>query len=439
MMKTRLLVAVIGILTIVNIPVRAQENSSLWNHFNDPILDSLLYLGSNNNLDLRQALHRLESARYSIREAKGGYSPQIGLNLGWTRERTSRYTTRDRSAGFTSSYFSAGLDMSWEIDVFGRITAKVKEAKGAYNATREEYDWMCITIGAEIVSEYMQLRTLQQEYVVTEQHIEQQERVLKITEARYEAGLASMLDVAQAKTVYYSTKASLCTLTTQIATAINSLAVLTGSYPQQLQPMLSPVKPQPDPNWLFDCEFSFESLRNRPDVLEAQYTVDEMAAALGIEKKQYLPSLSLSAAIGTSSWYLKDLFKHDSFTYSIAPQLSWTVFDGLTRDAQIAEAKEQLLIAVDNYNLTLLTAVQEAENAIVGYRQAVKYEEEIAVVLENAQLAYKLALDRYRQGLDAFINVSDALMTVLEYADELVVARGNVLSSIVTLQKALLL
>ena len=427
-------------LSLASLPALAQcPAESWWSNFNDSTLDSLIYLGQNNNLNLAQAMRRIEMARQSIREVKSGYYPQFSASLGWDRSHTSKFVTSKGGEGVTSSAFSLGVNMSWEIDVFGRILEQTKEQRGAYNATREEYDWMCVTISAEIASYYMTLRTLQQEVIVTQQHIEQQEKVLKITEARFEAGLASMLDVAQAKTVYYSTQASIITLQTQIQTTINSIAVLTGSYPQDMQVSLSEPGPQPSAEWTMNLEITPDLLRNRPDVKEAEYTVEEYAAALGVEKKQWLPSLSLTASVGTEAWHIRDMFKKDSYIYSVAPQLSWTIFDGFMRDAQIASAKEQMLEAVDAYNLALLTAVQEVDNALVSYKQAVKYEQEIAVVLQNAQLAYTMALDRYKQGLDAFINVSDALMTVLEYANELVVARGNVLTSLVTLQKSLVL
>lgn len=420
-------------------PAPQATAESWWTNFNDPTLDSLIYLGQNNNLDLAQAMKRLEMARQSIREAKSGYYPQLSLGLGWDRARSSAFTSNPAGTPMTQSYISLGVNMNWEIDVFGRISQKVREAKGAYNATAEEYDWMCVTIAAEIASYYMQLRTLQQEYIVTQDHIVQQGRVLEITEARHEAGLASMLDVAQAKTVYFSTQASLCTLQTQIATTINSIAVLTASYPAEIQSLLISPGPQPKPYWVMDMVVSPDMLRNRPDVLEAEYEVEEYAAALGLEKKQWLPSLSLSASAGSEAWHISDLFKGRSFTYSVAPQLSWTIFDGFARDASIASAREQLMAAVDSYNLTLLTAVQEVDNALATYRNAVEYEKEITIVLENAQLAYTLALDRYKQGLDAFINVSDAQISLLEYANELVVARGNVLSALVSLQKSLVL
>lgn len=423
------------------ISVAAQSNISKtwWTNFNDPTLDSLIYIGQNSNLNLAQALKNVEIARMAVREAKSSYYPQLNLGLGWNRTGTSAFTTLQEGVAMTESYFSLGLNMNWEIDLFGRITSKVKEAKGAYNASKEDYDWMCVTIAAEIATYYMDLRTLQQEFKVTSEHVEQQQQVLKITEARYDAGLASKLDVAQARTVFYSTKASLCNLQTQIITDINAIAVLTARYPSEMQEWLAVPSPQPNPTWVMNVELNPEALRNRPDVKEAEFMVEEDAAALGYEKKQWLPSLSLSASVGTEAWHIKDLFRKHSFTYSIAPQLTWTIFDGFARDAEIASAKEKLMASVDNYNLTLITAIQEVDNALTSYTKAVEYEKEIATVLENARLAYTLALDRYRQGLDAFINVSDAQITVLQYANELVAARGNVLTSLVALQKSLCL
>lgn len=437
-MKTKYILPAIFMMLISTAWAQTPQ-ADWWAHFDDPVLDTLIYMGQNNNLDLAQAIKRVEMARQAVREAKSGYYPQISLGVGWDRARTSGYTTRATGSSMTQSYFSVGANLSWEIDLFGRITAKVKEQKGAYRASAEDYNWMCVTIAAEIADYYMQLRTLQQELIVTGEHIESQEKVLKITEARKDAGLASMMDVAQAKTTFYSTQASLCNLETDVATTINAIAVLTGTYPQEMQAMLSAPAPQPSAEWTLDTDVSPELLRNRPDVREAEYEVEEYAAALGVEKKQWLPSLALTASVGTEAWRLGDLFKKESFTYAVAPQLSWTVFDGFARNAEIASAREQLMASVDNYNLTLLTAVQEVENAIVTYAQAVKYEQEIGVVLQNAQLYYTLALDRYKQGLDAFINVSDAQITLLQYANELVTARGSVLSAIIALQKSLCL
>lgn len=407
-----------------------------WKGFNDPLLDSLIYMGEKNNYNLRQTLRKIEVARQAVLQTKGGFYPQFNTSFGYSRTRSSGYSTSTASKAMTSGGFQFGVDMSWQIDVFGRVQQQLKEADANVKMSRAEYDAMCISVASEIASDYITLRTLQTELNVTKEHVEQEEKVLKITEARYEAGLSSMLDVAQAKTVYYSTVSSLSSLETQITTTINAIAVLTGKYPDQIMSLLTPYAPQPNGEWVVSTDIPMQWIENRPDVMEAKYNIESYAAAIGVAEKDWLPTLSLSASAGTSAWNIKDMFKKESYTYSIAPVIEWTVFDGFIRDAKIASAKEQMMAAVDSYNETLLTAVQEVDNATYTYVSSLKYEKEIEQTLKYAQQAYNLAIDRYKQGLDAFINVSDALMTVLQYADELVVARGNVLQAIVDIAKS---
>ena len=407
-----------------------------WIGFDDALLDSLIQMGEKNNYNLKQAMRRIEISRQAVRQARGGYYPNFSTSFGYTRARTSGYTTSARTNAMNTGYFQFGVDMSWEIDVFGRVREKVREADANVKVSRAEYEALWISVAAEIATNYMNLRTLQTELEVTRQHIEQEEKVLKITEARHEAGLASMLDVAQAKTVYYSTVSAVSSLETQIATTINAIAVLVGEYPDNVKKMLIASGPQPNGNWIVSTSIPMEWVRHRPDVMEIEYEIESYMAALGVAKKEYLPTLSLTASAGTSAWNITDMFKKESYTYSIAPVIEWTIFDGFTRSAQLATAREQLYEAVDNYNQTLLTAVQEVDNATYTYVRALKYEKEIEETLKYAVQAYDLALDRYKQGLDAFINVADAQMTVLEYANELIEARGNVLLSIVDIAKA---
>lgn len=148
------------------------------------------------------------------------------MNAGWNKARTSGMTTNPTHDATNMSYFDLGLNMNWEIDVFGKITSRAKQSKAAYNATRAEYNATMVTIAAKIATAYMQLRTIQAQILVLEQNITSQSDMLKKTEARYEAGLSSKLDVTQASTTYYSTVATLATLRTSEASTINALSVL---------------------------------------------------------------------------------------------------------------------------------------------------------------------------------------------------------------------
>ncbi len=408
-----------------------------WRSFGDAMLDSLIAIGIDRNYDIAMAARRIEIARQGVRRAQAAYYPSVTANAGWTRERSSGAVVSPEIDASTSSYFGLGIDMNWEIDLFGKITARTWQEKASFKASRAQYAAMTVSITSKIASAYMRLRTLQGEKAVLQEHISSQKRVVEITEARFEAGISSMLDVAQAKTTYLSTEASITTLNTDIATAINTIGVLTGMFPEQIHAMLDTPRELPDFHQIVAVGVPMELLRRRPDVVEAEYALAADAAALGIAKKDFLPTLSIAGAIGTQAHDAGNLFSDRSFTYSIAPTLSWTVFDGMARKAAVVSAREQMQVGIDNYNLTLLTAVQEVDNAMSQYVNSLHYIDLIEQVVEQAQKSFELSIDLYKKGLSSFINVSDAQIARLQYADELVSARGAALSALINLYQAL--
>lgn len=408
-----------------------------WSTFADPTLDSLMTMGIANNYNVLQAQRRIEIARQSLRQARAGYFPSFSLQGGWNKARQSGMTGPVASNAVNSSYFDLGINMNWEIDIFGKVTARARESKAQYQATRAEYDAMMVSVGARIATAYFQVRALQAEIEVLDRHIASQKKVMEITKARFEAGLSSALDVAQSSTTYYSTLASITSLKTNEASAINSLAVLLGIFPSQLEPMIAETKPLPDYRHIVAVGVPMELLRRRPDVAEAEYTLAQYAAAAGVAKKDFLPTVAINGSIGTSAHKGGDLFTDRSFSYSIAPTLSWTIFDGLSREAGIEAAKQQLLAGIDNYNLTVLTAVQEAETAMASYSNDLQYIDYLNQVAEQAQKAFTLSVDLYKQGLTDFINVTNSQINLLQYSNELVVAHGQALADLVSLYQAL--
>lgn len=408
-----------------------------WRSFGDAMLDSLIAIGIDRNYDIAMAARRIEIARQGVRRAQAAYYPSVTANAGWTRERSSGAVVSPEIDASTSSYFGLGIDMNWEIDLFGKITARTRQEKASFKASRAQYAAMTVSITSKIASAYMRLRTLQGEKAVLQEHISSQKRVVEITEARFEAGISSMLDVAQAKTTYLSTEASITTLNTDIATAIYTIGVLTGMFPEHIHAMLDTPRELPDFHQIVAVGVPMELLRRRPDVVEAEYALAADAAALGIAKKDFLPTLSIAGSIGTQAHDAGDLFSDRSFTYSIAPTLSWTVFDGMARKAAVVSAREQMQVGIDNYNLTLLTAVQEVDNAMSQYVNSLHYIDLIEQVVEQAQKSFELSIDLYKKGLSSFINVSDAQIARLQYADELVSARGAALSALINLYQAL--
>ena len=180
-----------------------------------------------------------------------------------------------------------------------------------------------------------------------------------------------------------------------------------------------------------------ELLRRRPDIVEAEYELASYAAALGLAKRDFLPTLSLNGTIGTGAHSAGDLFSRNSLTYSIEPTLTWTIFDGMSRRANMASARQQMEIGIESYNNTVMTAVEEVDNAITTYAGTLRNLDILDDVVTQSRKSLDLSLDLYKRGLSPFNNVVTAQMNLLEYQNSVVTASGNALTALITLYEAL--
>lgn len=333
-----------------------------WKSFQDTRLDSLIALAVDRNYSVAMAINRIAAARANLWAERGNFFPSIGLNAGWTRQETSGNTSTLPQS--TDHYYDAALSMSWEIDVFGSIRKRVKAQKENFAASKEEYAAVMVSLASEVASAYINLRELQQELEVVNKNVASQEEVLKITEVRYNTGLVAKLDVAQAKSVLYSTKASIPQLEAGINQYITTLAVLLGMYPQEIRPVLETTGTLPDYMEPIGVGMPVDLLLRRPDVRSAERSVNAQAALLGASKSDWLPKIFLKGSFGYAARDLNDLVKSKSMTYEIAPSLSWTIFSGGQLVNATRLAKAQLDESINQFNQTVLTAVQETDNAM---------------------------------------------------------------------------
>ena len=408
-----------------------------WQRFEDPMLDSLEEMGLRNNYDVLQAARRIEIAQAQLGVTRSGYFPTIGLDAGYTKGRTAGAMTGHGVPSTNTSYFSLGASLNWELDVFGKIRSQVNAGKKSVEISRAERAAVEVSLEAQIATAYIQLRVQQAELSVARQHSESQLKALKIAEARFDTGLASMLDVDQARQVYYTTIASIPRLESNINSTINTIATLVGEPAAAVRPALEPISPLPGYVQLVATGVPMDLLRRRPDVVEAEEQIGLYASQLGIAKKDWLPTLALQGRVGVDAHRAGDLFKSNSFAYSVAPTLSWTLFDGLSRKYNIIGARRQMENAIDNYNYTVLTAVNEVDNALSTYFSTLRYIESLENVVAASENYDRLSLDNYKQGLSPYINVADAQMSYLENINTLIVAKGDALTSLIDLYKAL--
>lgn len=406
-----------------------------WKSFGDTTLDSLISIAVDRNYSVLTAIDRMNMAKAGLHMERSGFFPTVGINAGWTRQQTSGNTSELPQS--TQHYYDVSANMSWELDIFGSIRQRVKAQKETFAASKEEYTAVMVSLSAQVASSYIQLRELQQELKVVERNCASQAAVLKITEVRYNTGLVSKLDVAQAKSVYFSTKASIPQLESGINQYITSLAVLLGTYPQEIRPVLERVGELPDYMEPISIGIPADLLMRRPDIRSAEHQINAQAASLGASKSDWLPQVFIKGSVGYASKDFKDLTKHKSFTYEIAPALSWTIFSGGKLVNATKSARAQLDEAIDQFNQTVLTAVQETDNAMTAYRSSIKQIVALREVRNQGQETLTLSLDLYKQGLTPFQNVLDAQRSLLSYENQLVQARGNSLLQLIALYQAL--
>lgn len=409
-----------------------------WSKFNDSTLDSLIELATRNNYDLATAMERILIARSATKVIESGYYPSLSVSAGWNyAEYPYSVSDKDLSGFASTNYLSTTLDMSWQVDLFGEVRKQVKESKYKQSATRSLYNEVMLTLCANVATAYISLRTLQTQYFVATEHLSSQESVMDLTEVRFKSGLASMLDVAQARTIYYSTLSSLPTLLSAIDQNINSLAIMIGVYPSEIEKSLVNYKPLPDYHAIVAVGVPLDLLRRRPDIKAAEYTLAAAAAAVGVAKNEFLPTLTISGSIGFDANDFDDLFKRSSLAYSVAPTLSWTIFDGLSRKHTIKSAKQQMEISINDYNNSVMTAYMEVDNAMIGYRYSLHSIEALKTVMVESNRALELSVELYKKGLSSFTNVADAQINSLEYSNSMITSQSKALLSLITLYQAL--
>ena len=406
-----------------------------WKAFQDPVLDSLISVAVKQNYSILTAIDRINMAKANLRMERGNFFPTIGLNAGWTRQQSSGNTSELPQS--TQHYYDASLNMSWELDLFGSIRNRVKAQKENFAASKEEYTGTMVSLCAQVASAYINLRELQQELAVIQKNCASQEAVLKITEVRYNTGLVSKLDVAQAKSVFFSTKASIPQIESGINQYITTLAILLGTYPQEIRPTLESPGILPDYMEPIGVGLPADLLLRRPDIRSAERSVNAQAALVGASKSDWLPQIFLKGSLGYTAKDLKDLTHHKSMTYDIAPALSWTLFKGTQLVNATKLAKAQLDEAINQFNQTVLTAGQETDNAMNAYRNSIKQIVALREVRNQGQETLTLSLELYKQGLTPFQNVLDAQRSLLSYENQLVQARGYSLLQLIAMYQAL--
>ena len=408
-----------------------------WRNFNDPVLDSLIAVASNSNYSVLAAMENIMKARAAWRSAQGKLMPQFDLGIGWQRAKTSGNIASTMYTEAWEGQFSTAVSMQWQADVFGTIYLRSKAQKQLFMATEEEYNAVMISLIANVATTYFSLRQSLAQMQVLRWNAESQREVLNITIARYDSGLASKLDVSQARSVYQSTLAQIPSMQAGIDGYRNTMAVLLGTFPQELDSWLHEGYALPSYTAPIGVGIPAELLLRRPDLRAAEHQVEANAALLGATRRDWFPQLLVSGSIGFQSGEMKSLFRSKSLAWEIAPSIKWNIFSGNDRVNATREARAALDSSILSFNGKMLTALQEVESAMSLYENSITQITALREAVNQNQETLTLSLELYRQGLTTFQNVLDAQRSLLTYQNYLVQALGGSLIYLVQLYEAL--
>lgn len=418
-----------------------------WNEFKDPALDSLILSAVKSNLDLRVAEARLREARAALGAAGADLWPTVDVSGSYTRNRASENAVGSPAQGaplapaagrqLEQNLFRTGFDAGWEIDVFGGARRRIEAAEANLGASVEERRGVLVTLLGEVAKNYIDLRGFQRRLAVAESNLELQRETLRLTKIRFDAGLASDLDLAQAEGQAAATAAQIPVLRSGLKQAAYSLDLLVGAQPGTLSGELGNAAPIPALPPEARVGLPAELLRRRPDIRRAERQLAAATAQVGAATADLYPKFSLLGTFGLQSISAGDWFTAQSRFWSIGPTIRWPIFDAGRIRANIEIRSAQQEQALGLYEKSVLTALQEVESALANYgNEQVRYRSLVAAVAANRR-AVDMANDLYIQGLLPFLNVLDAQRNLNAAERDLAQSEANMASNLVVLYKAL--
>jgi multidrug efflux system outer membrane protein len=409
---------------------------AFWVELGDSTLGRLVSAALGANLDVRVAEARLASARASRQLAAFDYFPTVTASAGYTRQRLSGQSFPGLPGSVELDLYDAGVDASWELDLFGRIRSNVAGQNALERAAREDVRDVQVVLASEVGRIYYELRGAQGQLAVAQRNAENQRRTLQLTQDRLDGGRGTAFDTERASAQLSATLASIPELETRVASAIFRIAVLLGRPPSALADTFAVREELPDLPEKPRVGSPELLVRQRPDVRSAERRLAAQTAFVSAARAEYLPRLDVGGNAGFTADAL-DSFGSESSRFLIGPVVSWPLFDLGRVKARVSAARAEADGARATFDQTVLLALEEAETALVAYDRARARLTLLAESAAASERAAELARLRFEEGVTDFLQVLDAERTTLEAQDRLAQGRTNAVTAFVGLYRAL--
>ena len=414
-----------------------------WELFEDPQLNPLVAKALAGNQNLQVAAARLQQAQAQVTIARSALFPAVELSGSASRAKDSAnrplaaYSQPNQST--VQNDFLLGPSVNYELDLFGRVRREVEGARASAQQAEADFENTRLILMATLVSDYYSLREIDAEMAVVRRSLDLQQGALKFVSSRHELGFATGLDLAQQEALLDSSAAQLELLQNQRDQLQHAIATLVGTAaPSFTLASSTDVRPIP----ALPLGLPSDLLQRRPDVASAERARAAANARIGVARAAYFPTVDLTPGFGVPSigWEsnaLASLFTAPSRLWSLGLSASQTLFDAGKTRANVRFADADYTAAVANYRQTVLTAMEEVENGITGLGSLERAGIQANASVRSAQRAFDIASERYKGGVDTYLDVITAEQTLLTNQRQAVQIQGQQFTTAVFLVKAL--
>jgi len=407
-----------------------------WEVFNDPTLVALIEESIANNYDLRVAVARVEQAYSGVGVARSEIFPQLNYGFAASRGRNSFLGGLSGSNTGTTNYFATALNLSWEIDVWGRIRRSTEAAQGQYLATDAARRGVILSLVAGVAQAYFELLELDAELAITRNSVDTFQKTLALFTRQFQGGVASKLEVERAQAALSQAAASIPRLESQIVAKEDQICVLLGHPPGPI-PRGAVLIEQKTPSPEVPAGLPSALLERRPDLVQAEDLAFSANANVGVSIANFLPAIGLTSIYGSQSTELSNLLTKGTGLWGVAGTAAQPLFRGGQLYYSYKGAQASLEETQAQYQGTVLTALQEVADSLSARQKLIESREQQAVAVTALEESVRLSLLRYTDGLSNYIEVLDAQQQLFPAQTTLAQIERDQLIAVVQLYKAL--
>jgi NodT family efflux transporter outer membrane factor (OMF) lipoprotein len=415
----------------------SDDLSKWWTVFNDPVLNDLICDAYHQNLTLREAGYRVLQARAQLGISIGEIFPQAQAMNGDFLRQASSGQTGGAPQKF-SSRWDYGFTLAWELDFWGKFRRGIESNRANLQASVADYDDVCVTLLGDVATAYVTYRTTEERIKYATQNVNIQTKVLEITKASFAppVGKVTKVDVDQAESTLYQTKAGIPELEITLRTANNQLCILLGIPPEQLQAKLGKA---PIPTAPPDVAVGIPAdlLRRRPDIRRAERQAAAQCAQIGVAVSDFYPHISILGTINYQAARFQDLFNSKAMSGSVGPAFNWDIlqYGRLLNNVRLQDAR--FLELVEAYKQSVLNGNQEAENGLITFLKAQERYKLQKISVDAGKSALDTVREQWKAGVVDFTRVAQLLQNQVVLEDTLAQVQGEIATGLISVYAAL--